>query len=167
LAKEPSTEARDRPSFIEADHVSWTVPDLDAAVEFYRNVFGATELFRMGPLDAADLPVDRRGRDWMAAHVNVPGGALTLVMLRLAPNLKFQLVHYHKPTIRSDRVPRNCDRGGHHLAIRVDDVDKAARYLAAHGCTVMDTIVIDSGPLGGKKNLYVLDPWGHQLEIVD
>jgi glyoxylase I family protein len=167
LAKEPSSEGDDRPVFIEADHVSWTVPDLDAAARFYCDVFGASELFRLGPLDAAELPVDARGRDWMATHVNVSGAALNLVMLRLTPNLKFQLVQYDKPAIRSERLPRNCDRGGHHLAIRVDDVDKAGRYLAAHGCTVLDTIVIDSGPLAGKKNLYVLDPWGHQLEIVD
>jgi catechol 2,3-dioxygenase-like lactoylglutathione lyase family enzyme len=141
----------DRPLFLEADHVSWTVPDLDAAVRFYTEVFGATELFRMGPLDAADIPPGDDGRDWMASHVNV----------------NFQLVQYDKPDDRRTELPRNCDRGGHHLGLRVDDVDKAARYLAAHGCTVMETIVIDAGPLAGHKNLYVLDPFGHQLEIVD
>lgn len=46
-----------RPAFNVVDHVSWTVPDLDAALAFYRDVLGATELYRMGPLDAADLPV--------------------------------------------------------------------------------------------------------------
>jgi catechol 2,3-dioxygenase-like lactoylglutathione lyase family enzyme len=157
----------DRPLFIEADHVSWTVPDLDAAVRFYTEVFGATELFRMGPLDAADIPPGDDGRDWMASHVNVPGARLTLAMLKLTPNLNFQLVQYDKPDDRRSELPRNCDRGGHHLGLRVDDVDKAGRYLAAHGCTVMETIVIDAGPLAGHKNLYVLDPFGHQLEIVD
>jgi len=49
----------------------------------------------------------------------------------------------------------------------VDDVDKAIAYLTAHGCTALETIAIDSGPLAGKKNVYVLDPFGHQLEIVD
>jgi len=157
----------DRPVFIAADHVSWTVPDLDAAVRFYTDVFGARELFRMGPLDAAEIPVGADGRDWMESHVNVAGARLTLVMLAIAPNLNFQLVAYDKPDDRNQNVPRNCDRGGHHLAIRVDDVPKAARYLAAHGCTVMDIIDIDSGPLAGKKNLYITDPWGHSLEIVD
>jgi catechol 2,3-dioxygenase-like lactoylglutathione lyase family enzyme len=164
---QPAPNAADRPVFLEADHVSWTVPDLDAAVRFYTDVFGATELFRMGPLDAADMPVGEDGRDWMAAHVNVPGARLTLVMLKLVPNLNFQLVQYDKPDDRGQTVPRNCDRGGHHLGLKVDDVDKAARYLAAHGCTIMDTIVIDAGPLAGHKNLYLLDPWGHQLELVD
>ncbi len=166
MTKQPSS-LDERPLFLEADHVSWTVPDLEGAVRFYTEVFGATELFRMGPLDAADIPPGPDGRDWMAAHVNVPGAKLTLVMLKLVPNLNFQLVQYDKPDDRNQVVPRNCDRGGHHLGLKVDDVDKAARYLAAHGCTIMETILIEEGPLAGHKNLYVLDPWGHQLELVD
>ena len=157
----------ERPKFLAADHVSWTVPDVDAAVKFYTEVFGATELFRLGPLNAADIPVDAEGRDWMATHVNVPGAALRLVMLKLTPNLNFQLVEYSKPGDRRQDVPRNCDAGGHHLAIKVDDVEKAKRYLEAHGCRAMQIFDIDSGPLAGKKNLYILDPWGHQLELVD
>jgi catechol 2,3-dioxygenase-like lactoylglutathione lyase family enzyme len=167
MAAQQTDCALDKPVFIEADHVSWTVPDLEAAVRFYVDVFGATELYRIGPLDAADLPVDADGRDWMASHVNVPGAKLTLVMLKLTSNLNFQLVQYDKPVDRAQTVPRNCDRGGHHLGLKVADVAEAARYLAAHGCTIMDAIVIQDGPLKGKTNLYVLDPWGHQLEIVD
>lgn len=161
------TDAAERPIFIEADHVSWTVLDAGAVATFYKDVLGATELFRMGPLDAADLPVGDDGRDWMASHVNVPGAQLMLIMLRLTPNLNFQLVQYDKPADRSTTLPRNCDLGGHHLGLKVDDVEKAARYLTAHGCTAMEVIDITEGPLAGKKNLYLLDPWGHQLEIVD
>lgn len=152
---------------LEADHVSWTVADADAVARFYVDVLGARELFRMGPLDAADMPVEADGRDWMAAHVNVPGACLRLIMLQLTPTLNFQLVQYDKPADRGSTLPRNCDLGGHHLGLRVDDVDAAAAYLTAHGCTAMQTILIQDGPLAGKKNLYLLDPWGHQLEIVD
>lgn len=159
--------AKDRPVFIEADHVSWTVQDADAVAKFYIDVFGAVELFRMGPLDAADIPVGSDGRDWMESHVNVRGACLTLIMLKLTANLNFQLVQYDKPVDRSATLPRNCDWGGHHLGLKVDDVEKAARYLAAHGCTPMEVIDITEGPLAGKKNLYIQDPWGHQLELVD
>jgi glyoxylase I family protein len=31
----------------------------------------------------------------------------------------------------------------------------------------MQMIEIQDGPLAGKTNVYVLDPWGHQLELVD
>ncbi len=156
-----------KPRFLSVDHISWTVPDLEAAVAFYRDVIGAEELFRMGPLDAADLPLDDQGRDWMATHVGVPGARLTLVMMKLTDNMNFQLVQYDKPDDRRQDLPRNCDRGGHHLGLKVDDVDVAIAYLAAHGCTPSEIIHIDAGPLAGKKNVYVLDPFGHQLEIVD
>jgi catechol 2,3-dioxygenase-like lactoylglutathione lyase family enzyme len=156
-----------KPTFLCVDHISWTVPDLTAALAFYCDVIGAVELFRMGPIDAADIPLDASGKDWMETHVGVPGAKLTLVMLKLTENLNFQLVQYDKPADRRQELPRNCDRGGHHLGLKVDDVDKACAYLAHHGCTVLETIHITDGPLAGKKNVYVLDPFGHQLEIVD
>ena len=161
------TPAPEEPRFLSVDHISWTVPDLDAALAFYCGVIGAEELFRMGPLDAAEMPVGADGRDWMESHVDVPGAKLTLVMLKLTENMNFQLVQYDKPADRRQDLPRNCDRGGHHLGLKVDDVDKAIAYLTAHGCTAMDVIHIDAGPLAGKKNVYMRDPFGHSLEIVD
>ncbi|WP_129791780.1 VOC family protein [Sphingosinicella sp. CPCC 101087] len=156
-----------RPRIVAVDHVSWTVPDLEEALSFYRDVLGGEELFRMGPLDAADLPSDASGRDWMETHVGVAGARLSLVMLKLADNLNLQLVQYDKPGNRRQDLPRNCDRGGHHLALKVDDVEKAGAWLAQHGCKTLEVIAIEEGPLAGKKNLYVLDPFGHQLELVD
>lgn len=159
--------APERPRFLAADHVSFTVPDLDAAIAFYAAAFGAAELFRLGPLDADEIPRDAEGRDFMETHIGVPGARLTLAMLRLTDNLNLQLVHYDKPADRGTTRPRHCDAGGHHLGLRVDDVEKAAAWLAAHGCTVQQIIAIDDGPLAGKKNLYVRDPFGNPLEIVD
>lgn len=156
-----------RPRFIAVDHISWTVPDLDAAIAFYVEAFGASVLYRIGPIDAADIPADANGRDWMETHVGVKGARLTLAMLQLAPNLKFQMVQYDKPDDRRQAVPRNCDRGGHHIAMLVEDVDAAAHWLAQRGCKVLEKIVMDEGPLAGKTNVYVQDPWGHQLELVD
>lgn len=161
------SSAPEKPQFLSVDHISWTVPDLEAALRFYVDVIGAEELFRMGPIDAADIPAGEDGRDWMESHVGVAGARLTLVMLKLADNMNFQLVQYDKPADRRQDLPRNCDRGGHHLGLKVDDVDKAIAYLKANGCTPLETIEISEGPLAGKKNVYVLDPFGHQLEIVD
>lgn len=155
-----------RPSFT-VDHVSRTVPDLEQALAFYCGVLGASELYRMGPMDAADIPRMPDGRDWMQAHVGVEGGRLTLAMIAFGDGLRVQLVQYEKPADRIVRAPRNCDLGGHHIALRVDDVLAAAKWLAARGCTPLDVIEIAEGPLAGKKNLYLLDPFGLQLELVD
>jgi glyoxylase I family protein len=156
-----------RPDFVAVDHVSWTVPDLAAAIDFYSGTFGAKVLYQIGPIDSADIPKDEQGRDWMETHVGVKGARLTLAMLQLAPNLKFQLVQYDKPADRRQEVPRNCDRGGHHIAFLVKDVNGAAAWLKQRGCKVFESIAMDSGPLAGKTNIYVSDPWGHTLELVD
>jgi catechol 2,3-dioxygenase-like lactoylglutathione lyase family enzyme len=156
-----------RPQFMAVDHVSRTVFDLDAAVRFYVDVFAASELYRIGPIDAADLPCDARGRDWMETHVGVKGARLTLAMLQICPNLKLQMVQYDKPSDRRQMAPRNCDLGGHHIAFKVADPDAAAAYLRSKGCAILDTIAMDAGPLAGTRNVYVTDPWGFQLELVD
>lgn len=152
-----------RPRFLAVDHVSRTVPDIQAAIAFYTDAFGASVLFQIGPLDAADMPVGADGKDWMEAHVGVKGAKLTLAMLQLAPNLKVQLIQYEQPVDRNLSMPRNCDLGGHHIALLVEDIDAAAAWLAQKGCKVLEAIPMDAG----KKNIYVADPWGHQFELVD
>lgn len=92
-------------------------------------------------------------------HVGVAGACLTPVMLKLTDNLNLQLVQYDKPAGRAETHPRVCDTGGHHLALRVADVEQTAAYLRANGCTVMEIIAIPEGPLAGKKNLYARDPF--------
>jgi catechol 2,3-dioxygenase-like lactoylglutathione lyase family enzyme len=159
--------AQARPAFVAVDHVSRTVPDLAAAIAFYTETFGATLMYQIGPIDSADIPQDEQGRDWMETHVGVKGAKLTLAMLQLAPNLKLQLVQYDKPADRKQDAPRNCDRGGHHIAFLVKDVNAAAAWLKQRGCKVYESIAMDSGPLAGKTNIYVSDPWGLTLELVD
>ncbi len=155
------------PGFQRLDHAAITVPDLDAAVRFYADAIGFAELYRIGPFDAAQLPRTADGRDWTAAHVNVPAASLTIAMLQLGPNVMLELFQYDRPADRGRTPPRNCDAGGHHLALKVDDIEAAARHLAAHGCRLMDGPVhLTEGPSAGLRFRYVLDPFGNQLELV-
>ena len=161
-----NTRDEGRPLFT-VDHVSRTVPDLDQALAFYCGVLGADELYRMGPMDAAEMPTGPDGRDWMEAHVGVQGARLTLAMIAFTGGFRVQLVQYDSPDGRRMEPPLNCDIGGHHIAFRVDDVPAAAAWLAERGCKPLDPIEIDAGPLAGKTNLYIQDPFGLQLELVD
>jgi glyoxylase I family protein len=134
------------PGLIAADHVALTVPDLDAAVTFYCEVIGGIELYRLGPFDAKDLPRMPDGRDWTAAHVNVPGARVWIAMLQIAGSLQLELFRYEAPTDARVEPPRNCDAGGHQME---------------------GPIAIPEGPIAGFKCNYFLDPWGNQLEIVE
>jgi catechol 2,3-dioxygenase-like lactoylglutathione lyase family enzyme len=156
------------PGLSHVDHVGLTVPDLDAGVAFYSDVFGGTELYRIGPFDAAEMPRMEDGRDWTEAHVNVAGARLTIAMIHIAPNLMLELFQYDAPADRRTAPPRNCDCGGHHIAFKVSDLEAAKTYLDGNGCQVMaGPIVLDEGPCAGLRVNYVLDPWGNQLELVE
>lgn len=156
------------PGLSRADHVAITVPDLEAAVAFYCEVFEGTELFRIGPFDARELPRMPDGRDWTEAHVNVADARLSLVMLRLAGGLQLELFRYERPDDARTIPVRNCDYGGHHIAFKVENLEAAKEYLAARGLRLMaGPIIIEQGPCAGMRVNYFLDPWGNQLEIME
>jgi len=161
-------KAKTLPGFSRVDHVGLTVPDLEAAVRFYCEVFGATEVTRLGPFDARELPATD-GRDWCEAHINVAGARFNFVMLQLGPGMMLELFQYDLPLDRRTDLPRNCDLGGHHLALKVENLDKAVDYLRQQpGVRVMSgPIVVTDGLWAGMRVIYFLDPWGNQLELVE
>ncbi|MFJ9371004.1 VOC family protein [Nocardia sp. NPDC101769] len=149
------------------DHVGITVPDLEAGIAFFADLFGARELYRLGPFDSAELPAAGDGRDWTAAHVNVPGARFTLAMLQLPDGVLLELFQYDQPEGAEPIPPRNNDIGGHHLAFAVTDLDAAVERLRARGLELMNgPIVVDDGPVAGLRVQYFLSPWGMQLELV-
>jgi len=159
--------SRELPGLEGLDHVGLTVPNLDEAVEFYSELLQAQEIFRLGPFDSRDLPnVD--DKDWSQAHVNVSDARFTLAMLELRNGSRVELFQYDRPTERNSVPPRNCDIGGHHIAFKVTDLDKVLSVGGELGLTFMaGPISIDEGPAAGQRIIYVLDPWGNQLELVE
>lgn len=156
------------PGYQHFDHIGITVPDLEAAVEFYCRVLGARVAYRLGPFDAADMPLQDDGRDWMEAHVDVKGGKLSIAMLQIAPNAMLELFQYDKPEDRRTTPPRNCDIGGHHFALKVEKLEPALAYLEANGCTIMaGPIELPEGPTVGCRCQYVRDPWGNYIELME
>jgi catechol 2,3-dioxygenase-like lactoylglutathione lyase family enzyme len=154
--------------FKRVDHASLTVRDMDSAVRFYTDVLGAKILYRMGPFDSRDIPKQSDGRDWTAAHVNVPDARLRIVMLSLGGDAKVELFEYTRPLSTREAPPRNSDIGAAHLCLEVSDVRAAVEYLSAHGCEAMTgPITMEEGPCPPSHSWYVKDPFGNQLELVE
>jgi catechol 2,3-dioxygenase-like lactoylglutathione lyase family enzyme len=141
------------------DHVGLTVPDLEEATRFLVDVIGCEYLYSLGPL------ADEDGA-WMQTHLNVDRRAVARArFFRCGSSPVLEVFEYTAPDQRTT-PPRNSDVGGHHVALYVDDLDAAVRYLKAHGVTVFGDPTASAGPHEGQRWIYFLAPWGAQFELV-
>jgi len=160
-----ATEHRDPigiPGARAVHHVAYTVPDLGQAVRFFVDVIGAELIYE---LDGIADP----GGDWMTRKLGVPATAVArIAMLRLGPVTNLELFEYDAPEQRRP-LPLNSDWGGHHLAIRVDDVDVAVAYLERQdgGRILGEPETIEDGPIAGDRWGYFTTPWGMHLELIN
>ena len=142
------------------DHIGFTVPDLDQAVDFFVNVIGCQAFYDLGPFQFDD--------DWMERQLNVHPRTVMrrLKFLRCKHGSNFEIFEYESPD-QNKTQPKNSDIGGHHLAFYVDDMDAAIAYLKANDVRILGEPVVRSrGPSAGQTWLYFLSPWGMQLELV-
>ena len=143
------------------DHLSYTVPNLDEAVDFFCRVLGAEELYRSGGPNSGNA-------EGFAERFNTHAGAsYKLAKLRLG-GAAFELFEYEAPDLRRE-PPRNCDAGGCHFGVVVDDVAAATELLRQQpGVRVLGTPsrIPQDHPLKGRHWIYFLTPWGLQIELV-
>jgi catechol 2,3-dioxygenase-like lactoylglutathione lyase family enzyme len=154
-----STEAG-LPGLRGTDHIGFTVPNLEEAVDFFVNVIGCEPFFEIGPFVFDD--------DWMATHLGVHPRTVMrkLRFLRCKNGSNFEIFEYEAPD-QNQTQPKNSDIGGHHLAFFVDDMDAALLHLRNHGVEIMgEPTVRTEGPNGGQTWIYFKTPWGMQLELV-
>lgn len=143
-----------------SDHIGFTVPDLNDAVDFFVNVIGCEPFYTLGPFSSEG--------DWMEAQLNVHPKAVMrkLQFLRCANGPNFEIFEYEAPDQR-DQPPKNSDIGGHHIAFYVEDFDAALEHLRSHDVEILgEPVVRTSGPSAGQTWIYFLTPWGMQLELL-
>jgi catechol 2,3-dioxygenase-like lactoylglutathione lyase family enzyme len=144
-----------------ADHIGFTVPDLEEAVRFFVDVIGCEEVFSLGPFR------DDEG-DWMAENLNVDPRAVisSIRMLRCRNGANLEIFEYQAEGQRRGQ-PLNSDVGGHHIAFYVEDMGSAIDHLRSHGVQILgNPKVMAEGPNAGLSWVYFLAPWGMQLELV-
>lgn len=143
------------------DHFALTVPNLDSAVEFFANHLRAEVVYRTGPFSDEGT--------WMRDCLNVDRDATCLIaMIRLGEHTNLELFEYTAPD-QSQTAPRNSDVGGTHIAVYVDDLDAAVRYLQnVEGVVLQEgpNHVTDGSEVDGVHFCYFLTPWGQQMEVI-
>lgn len=151
----------DLPGMRGTQHFGFTVPDRQAAVEFFVDVIGCEAFFTIGPFGPFD-------HDWMSENLDVHPQATipTAHLVRCGNGTNLEIFEYTAPDQRLEQ-PRNSDIGGHHIAFYVDDMDSAVAYLEEQQVEVLgQPKTFTEGPMEGLTWVYFMSPWGMQLELV-
>jgi catechol 2,3-dioxygenase-like lactoylglutathione lyase family enzyme len=141
---------------IAADHTGMTVSNLDRSIHFWQNVLGF------------ELSHRSHQRGELASQITgVPGAEISLAVVK-APGHKIELLEYHAPPDKKQQFTgRPCDVGAAHLALTVDDLDAVLHRIALSGWKPAGTPqTLTSGPNAGKRVVYVRDPDGTTIELM-
>jgi glyoxylase I family protein len=138
-----------------ADHTGITVVDIERSLAFWRDVLGF------------ELSHRAHQTGELAAQITgIPGAEILIAVLK-APGHKIELLEYRAPADRTHLRPRPCDVGSVHVALIVDDLDAILERIASSGWTAAgqpQTLTV--GPNAGKKVIYVRDPDGTTIELM-
>ena len=151
---------RGMPGNLGAEHFGFTVPNLKEAIEFFENIFGAELVYEIGPFASND--------DWMKDHLDVhPRSKIhKAAIVKCGNGSNFEIFEYESPD-QEQRMPKNSDWAGRHIAFYVDDVHEAAQFLKENDVKVLgDPITMEEGPNAGMTWVYFASPWGMYFEII-
>jgi catechol 2,3-dioxygenase-like lactoylglutathione lyase family enzyme len=132
------------------DHVAVTVPDLDAAVDWYAKTFGFSLAWSEDWTDAPAQPLGLSGDTVRLRGAGLDtggGGGVYLELHEIPPP---------RPTTRT-----LAQTGISHFAFRTDDLDALYARLVAAGVSFKSFPKhIESGGLAGERWVHAEDPWG-------
>jgi catechol 2,3-dioxygenase-like lactoylglutathione lyase family enzyme len=151
------------PKVSSVHHIGIPVSDLERSLKWYEDVLG---IVANGVTVSATNPA-------LGAVLEVDNPSLRAAFALADDNVLLELIHYDRPEPKSFEG-RNCDVGMIHLCFEVDDIEMAHRELKARGVHInADPVVLESGEginagaLAGVKVVYLRDPDGIQLELIE
>lgn len=139
-------------------HFSIACADADRSIAFYRDNFGMEVV--------SDRTVEPGG--FVERVTGVAGSRVRIVHLR-GHGFNFELLEYREP--RGEQRAREPNHvGAAHLCFVVDDADAMCADLAAKGVRVRSRDgrpqAVEGGPNDGGKCVYLEDPDGNPVELV-
>src|SRR5438477_12549682 len=141
---------------ISADHTGITVSNLERSLAFWRDVLGFE--FSHSADQAGEMAEEITG---------VKGAELKLAVLKAPGGHKIELLEYLAPKDQKQISVRPCDVGSVHVALTVDDLEAVLEKIAASGWKAAGKPqTLRSGPNTGKRVIYVRDPDGTTIELM-
>ena len=135
-------------------HLGLCVADLGRSLRFWCDGLGfdKAESYSIGDEYGPAMEID--GKVVLASH-----------FIRKGP-LAIEFLCFASPGATGEPSSRRNQRGLTHLSFAVDDVDAAARWLVAHGGTLLPgTRTAATGP-DGVQVVFVADPDGTRVELI-
>lgn len=147
------------------DHVSMTVPDMEAATLFFQNIFQARIVVE--GLKETDAPW---GGPSVETAFGLPEGsrvrARRVLSLGRGANIELFCFDY----VDHAQAAHTYDYGLQHFAVYVDNLQNtASKFLKAGGVLLADSTYIEAVKKGrgpGEGWLYGKTPWGTVIEMV-
>jgi catechol 2,3-dioxygenase-like lactoylglutathione lyase family enzyme len=137
-------------------HTGITVSDLDRSIHFYRDVLGLP----------VSEPVHCTG-EMFEKVTGVPGAEIDISFVR-APGHVIELLCFRKPDDQVRSSLRSCDPGFWHLALKVSDLERVVAAVGRAGFQALSAVQgVREGPLNGLQVVYVRDPDGVVLELIE
>ena len=135
-------------------HFALTVSEMDRSLAFYTDLFGLEVV--------SDREVER---DYVELITAIPGAHQRLVHLS-GYGQRLELLEYKAPR-GAPRARPLQDAGSAHLCFITDDLDGETARLEKAGVTFRSLpVVTTSGPNAGGRGIYVEDPDGNAVEVV-
>ena len=149
------------PGLLGIDHVGITVPNVNEAVAWFRDVLGFGAPLTFGPFSD---PVGTFMHDLLDVDPRAVIEQITSVRGGNGPNV--ELFQYTAPG-QDHAFRKNSDWGGKHIAFYVRDIDKAVAYMQAKGVEkLLGPLAVSEGPAAGQSINYFRAPFGTFIELI-
>lgn len=138
-----------------ANHVSFTVSDLEASVAFYRDVLGM-ECISLAERDEA----------FSSAVTGIPGVAMRIAYMQ-SPGFAVELIQYTSG--QGTKIDTSTNNpGSTHLCFNISEYDEWIDRMKANNVRMCGELCrVPAGPNKGKRVCYMLDHDGNHLEFIE
>jgi lactoylglutathione lyase len=138
-------------------HFGIQVADLERSIAFYRDLIGLDLIARW----VTDQPYSQE-------LVGYPGVELGVAVLRIPGSASFLEILEYRNVERRAVDPGTANPGTAHLCVYVDDLEALYERLLAGGARFVSPIKSPTaGPNAGGKVVYMIDPDGIRVELLE
>lgn len=144
-------------------HVGVSVPDIDAAVEWYGKVFGFEPILPVGEIDV------RAGGHFADLCIEIFGEEIKLLKmahLATANGTAIELFQFIEPAYEAPEDNFEYWRGGiYHFCVVASDIEDQVALIEREGGTRRSELgpIFEGMPY---KACYCEDPWGTIIEVI-